>query len=1108
MGIRKPVEQAARQSAGTANARPPGTADSWSSLFASAETIPAAAPEPSAGQYTPLHDQQQLTREHPDRYRTKSEFGRGGIGRVLLAYDRHLGREVAIKELLTEFRPQAQDSESTTFLTARDRFLREARITGQLEHPGVVPVYELGQHPDGSIYYTMKLVRGTTLTRRLQDASALRERLGLLPCFLAVCETMAYAHARGVIHRDLKPDNVMVGEFGETVVLDWGLARVLAHPETESNQRPLDTGAASSGPHTQMGELMGTLLYMSPEQTRGDLELIDKRSDVWSLGVILYQLLLGRLPFTGTGMAEILLKIQFARYVPPRQVDSRLPPELASIVAKCLQTDPRRRYPDARALADEIRQFQSGGIITAYAYHPGALLLRWIRRHRSIAAISGTAAILLAAMGLWAHFNISRQRDRADAARQLAEQREIQVRQSLSEALSEKGLRAAREACWPEARIFFSGAQEIYARPSGWLYLGLERQQPLRLRSVTELGTHRGFCIAAEVSPDERWAVSGGFDGEVRLWNLLARRPERELFRAGDWISSIAFRPDGKYVAAGANDGTVVLLETGAFTTSWVTRLKMKVRYLKFSPGGTHLVCAGNVGEDGVVARLLSADGTSGPVRTLHQGRINSLGFSPDERLLATASEDGTARIWHYPSWRPAARLPGTRGWLSAVAFSPDGREVAVGGSEALVQLYETRTFQETGRLTGHQGEIFSLSYQGPDQTLISASLDRTLRIWSLERRHCLLALTGHLSGVFCGIPFARGEKILSASNDGGVRLWELAVQPRPGHRWMLPDGRLFLIRHLIWVHDRVILAADREGRVALLDPGRNTCTILGRLPEPVSVLACSGGRDRVAAAGRDGHVRVWDLVQQRELASGTVPRPSVGSLAFLADGTGLAAGTEGGAVLIWDLAAGSWSVLQEEEGLPVLVVVNGPELLTIGGKTRLLRVYDLKSHRLLRSREGNPCIPFFAVLSPTRDYLAFSTDEQLISLHRLPDLTPARNIHGHEGEITSLAFSPDGTRLATSSYDGRIRLFSTRNWEELLEYQPDNGPIRSQVVFTPGGSGLAWGASVGGLDQIRLEPPSTGPGARLLLKSAEEATSWRLDRTMLVPAASVRQTE
>lgn len=298
--------------------------------------------------------------EAHERYTLSHLHATGGIGRVWLARDTQLGRDVALKELRPE---QADDA----VLCAR--FLKEAQITGQLEHPGIVPVYELARRLDtGQRFYTMRFVKGRTLSEAAREYHEKRiagkadsfEFATLLNAFVVVCKTIAYAHSRGVIHRDLKGQNVIVGDFGEVVVLDWGLAKLVDQPD-EKEPTPavsLLQHEAGNVELTLQGDTLGTPGYMAPEQAAGRLDLLDRRTDVYGLGAMLYQLLTGQAPFTGANTAEILRNVQNEEPTPPRQHWAEVPPTLEAACLRALEKAPSSRFDSANELAHEIEQWQ------------------------------------------------------------------------------------------------------------------------------------------------------------------------------------------------------------------------------------------------------------------------------------------------------------------------------------------------------------------------------------------------------------------------------------------------------------------------------------------------------------------------------------------------------------------------------------------------------------------------------------------------------------------------------------------------------------------------------------------------------------------------------
>lgn len=356
--------------------------------------------------------------ETPGRYTCVGEHSHGGMGRILIVHDEHFGRDVALKELLPAH-ANREDTESPTpvrlSLPVTARFLAEARITGQLEHPSIVPVYELGHRMDGTLYYTMKLVRGQTLTKSLAAAPKLRDRLLLLPHFLNLCQAIAYAHDRGVIHRDIKPDNVMIGEFGETVVIDWGIAKTRTHdpgggdPMAETVRMMKNSGRAPET-KTAAGAVMGTPLYMSPEQAAGRVEWVDERSDIYSLGAVLYELLTGRTLHKGRSLSEILERIVSEEPASVRQLEPHAPPELTAICQRAIQKNRLERYTSVKELAADIQRFMQGQLVHAYRYGTIERVRRFAQANRAIlftALLVLTASYALSAVSNWFSFRQS-----------------------------------------------------------------------------------------------------------------------------------------------------------------------------------------------------------------------------------------------------------------------------------------------------------------------------------------------------------------------------------------------------------------------------------------------------------------------------------------------------------------------------------------------------------------------------------------------------------------------------------------------------------------------------------------------------------------------------
>ncbi len=305
--------------------------------------------------------------------------GEGGMGRVFLGYDEVIGRRVAVKELL-DFSHTAEAE------TIKKTFLHEAKLTGKLEHPGIIPVYEVGQENRDTPYYIMRYVRGETLETLLKQCDQhpqhrqFGQRMKYLDVLIDTCETIAYAHSKGVIHRDLKPGNIITGEFGETVILDWGLAQVLDDTDNTYFYREAQSHQRHTLNDTLSTEALGTPAYMAPEQFRGSS---GKTSDVYSLGIILFRLMTGNVPYTG-GYEKILQQINAHHPTPtPDAFEKSAPPELVAICSKAIQKDCHQRFADAKEMADQLKAFRDGRIVNIYAYSRKELLRRFIARNKT-----------------------------------------------------------------------------------------------------------------------------------------------------------------------------------------------------------------------------------------------------------------------------------------------------------------------------------------------------------------------------------------------------------------------------------------------------------------------------------------------------------------------------------------------------------------------------------------------------------------------------------------------------------------------------------------------------------------------------------------------------
>ena len=388
------------------------------------------------------------------KYAIGDLVAKGGMGAIVQACDQNIRRDVAMKVLL---RPEDASREQLL------RFINEAQITGQLEHPGIVPVYELGDDEDGEVYYTMKLVQGTTLKdilEKIGDGDAKTTRRFPLPrlleVFLKICDTIRFAHSRGVIHRDLKPENIMIGDFGEVLVLDWGIAKsadsVTPSKQVETTLQTLRIEGDVDASMTMQGDIVGTPAYMSPEQAFGQVDKIDARTDIYALGGLLYSMLTLTPPFRDMNVQKMLIAVGANRIEPPekRAPDSDIPPELSAVAMKAMAKLRSERYQRVSQLAADINLFLDGRAVSAKDDSLIEALVKLWRRNTAVLSVITIATILLVSVTSVLLVNLKKERD--DSLRHL---KELQVAESARDAKAREGAAATAGAAVKAAESGF-----------------------------------------------------------------------------------------------------------------------------------------------------------------------------------------------------------------------------------------------------------------------------------------------------------------------------------------------------------------------------------------------------------------------------------------------------------------------------------------------------------------------------------------------------------------------------------------------------------------------------------------------------------------------------
>ena len=710
------------------------------------------------------------------------ELARGGMGRVVVAEDQKLGRTVALKLL-------HHDSPAL-----RARFEREAAITARLAHPAIVPIYEAGELDNGEPFYAMKLVEGTPLDATIQRATTLAARLALLPSAMAVCEALAYAHSRRIIHRDLKPANVLVGTFGETVVIDWGLAKDL---DAAGGDVVTPSQIEGNSDVTIDGEVMGTPSYMPPEQATGGV--VDERADVYALGALLYHVVAGRPPYRGRTAGEILDAVEKGPPPPLVEIEPDVPDDLASIVTKAMARTPSERYATAGELAEELRRFISGQLVSSHRYSGPELVRRWLRKHRAAVAVAAIAIVVLAIGG-------------AISVRKIVV-RERETKHALAESQLEQG------------RQLFVDGSPTQAAPLLAAAVAELPDDPVARRLATaahrdadrRIGDYAGTVAAFR--RDGRELAIGTLAGAIQIIDPTTGHALRSLTAAPAEIAALEYTPDGAHLAVATTAGAFVIdAGSGAKTAGLVDGPALAVRVLGelVAIEGPHNVT------------LAKLDGTR--IATTEVPDAHLLVTSPDgDRIAVLSGETGLAL--HVPDLAQVASAPAG----SAVRFDVDfdhGALVTAGNDGVKRWGDDPATLapeQEVSLVRFADGSLLAgASTLGPHARIfshvpvqasaaidathaITGGYDRVLRVWDLARTSQPAVVLDANAATFSLVVAPTGHYAVSRGKapDAKLELWDLSHLPAP--RGVLAFGGV-----IDWIlsdhHDRFAVHVTVDG--------------------------------------------------------------------------------------------------------------------------------------------------------------------------------------------------------------------------------------------------------------------------------------------------------
>ncbi|MCZ6596540.1 MAG: protein kinase [Planctomycetota bacterium] len=1085
---------------------------------------------PSRGLYLKLSEKGSTS----VRYTVRGELARGGMGAILRVWDDDLRRNLAMKVLLG--RGGKEEATDSTGIDEEllGRFLEEAQITGQLDHPGIVPVHDLGIDDSGRVYFTMRLVRGRDLKQILDLMAEGKEgwtQTKALHVMLKVCEAMAFSHSKGVVHRDLKPANIMVGRFGEAYVMDWGLARVLGRRDShdlrirtvEGTQLSLvrtarqdDQEADPQSPLVTMdGDVIGTPSYMAIEQAEGRLEDVGPRSDVYSLGAILYQMLAGQAPYVKPSAKmspqNVLTMALAGPPTPIAKLNKEVPGELIAICEKAMARDPADRYVGMLDMADDIEAFLEGRVVRAYEAGSVAEFRKWVGRNQGMAAAIGVA-ILLALGGLASIAAVQ-----ANKTAQLASTN-VQLQEAKNKAVENEttAIEAKRVAEQEEER-----ARRAESRATTNARLAQENEELSRRRSYAANLSAADYSLRLNEIGEAK-AFHELCDQDLRGWEwdhlklkLEGSQGASSVETASSEIRDIALAPDGRTIYALSMMGVLLVYDIAPGSVAPVFRFSHPLLRLlpglswemdlSISPDGSKLVFV----QERARVEIVSVDDLdASELLEIPDGRVACVEFGPDSRFVAVGYEDGRVVVYDLVAGETVHTLEGHTDAVTSLAWRSDGTWLASGSKDRSLRIWDPITGTGIRKLEGHEGAVLCVAFHPDGERVATGSRDQRVRIWHVEQGLSDLPIDFHTAPVNALTFDSRGEFLVTAADDMSVRVRDL----RTGQDSVFLGHTDGVTSVAFSSHNDLIVSGSRDNTLRTWDPetlGAFTRLQDARLPRYVTAGDFSPDGESCLTATNQGDLAFWDAWSGELLRVIRGDGTALNSAVWSDDGRWILTGSADKTAVLWDAATGKkhrtlaghtkwvtsvaldraatravtgsgdktarvWDVqtgetLLELEGhkrwvKAVAITSDGSRVVT-GSSDKSIRVWDAETGAILRVLDDAEVGIRSLALSGDDTLLAAGCEDGTVWMW---DLTTGElkftASSGQEDPITCLAFNHDGSRLASGSSDGVVRVWDAQLGAFLLALRGHTGWVQV-VAFNKEGTRLLSGSNESQVD-------------------------------------------